>query len=52
MPRTPSDAITALREAFERCSVERVEIACGGGNGRTGTASSRHPRPIRRRTSR
>jgi Protein-tyrosine phosphatase len=37
----PSDrpaAVAALREAWARCAVERVEIACGGGKGRTGTA--------------
>ncbi|WP_246101007.1 protein-tyrosine phosphatase family protein [Streptomyces cyaneus] len=39
--RLPSDraaARTALAEAWERAAVERVEIACGGGRGRTGTA--------------
>ena len=39
--RTPSsmeDAISALAEAYERSVRERVEIACGGGVGRTGTA--------------
>jgi hypothetical protein len=37
--RTPSDpaaAIAALGEAFERAAAERVEVACGGGVGRTG----------------
>jgi protein-tyrosine phosphatase len=37
----PSDrpaAAAALREAWERSGTERVEIACGGGVGRTGTA--------------
>jgi hypothetical protein len=37
----PSDRITAretLINAWERALVDRVEIACGGGNGRTGTA--------------
>ncbi|WP_084956258.1 protein-tyrosine phosphatase family protein [Thermoactinospora rubra] len=37
----PSDrkaAARALREAWERAGSERVEIACGGGQGRTGTA--------------
>lgn len=37
----PSDsaALTAvLREALERADGERVEFACGGGHGRTGTA--------------
>jgi protein-tyrosine phosphatase len=28
----------ALEEALQRAEVERVEIACGGGRGRTGTA--------------
>jgi len=28
----------ALREAWRRAADERVEIACGGGRGRTGTA--------------
>lgn len=39
--RLPADraaAAAALREAWERCACERVEIACGGGLGRTGTA--------------
>lgn len=39
--RTPSstpDALAALREALERAASERVEVACGGGVGRTGTA--------------
>ncbi|WP_246277780.1 protein-tyrosine phosphatase family protein [Phytohabitans rumicis] len=37
----PSDRVWAreiLREAWERATDERVEIACGGGRGRTGTA--------------
>lgn len=38
LPRVPADALSALREAYERSSSERVEIACGGGTGRTGTA--------------
>jgi protein-tyrosine phosphatase len=38
LPRAPADAITALKDALERSSSERVEIACGGGAGRTGTA--------------
>src|SRR5690606_12377802 len=33
-----ADAIDALREAHERAAAERVEIACRGGIGRTGTA--------------
>ncbi|MQA78038.1 MAG: protein phosphatase [Streptosporangiales bacterium] len=39
--RLPSDrpaAIAALRETWTRAETERVEIACGGGRGRTGTA--------------
>ncbi|MFD4635062.1 protein-tyrosine phosphatase family protein [Streptomyces sp. NPDC058284] len=39
--RLPSDrgaARTLLREAWERSCGERVEVACGGGRGRTGTA--------------
>ncbi|GIF00795.1 protein-tyrosine phosphatase family protein [Paractinoplanes rishiriensis] len=39
--RLPADrayAIRVLREAWERAEDERVEIACGGGRGRTGTA--------------
>lgn len=39
--RLPSDraaAGEALREAWARTERERVEIACGGGRGRTGTA--------------
>ena len=37
----PSDGVHArivLREAWERAPAERVEIACHGGRGRTGTA--------------
>ncbi len=39
--RLPADrtaARTALVEAWERAADERVEFACGGGRGRTGTA--------------
>lgn len=39
--RLPSDrehAREVLYEAWERAETERVEIACGGGRGRTGTA--------------
>jgi protein-tyrosine phosphatase len=39
--RLPSDReafAAALREAWERATTERVEIACAGGQGRTGTA--------------
>lgn len=37
-PRSDADAIDALDEAFRRADIERVEIACFGGVGRTGTA--------------
>ncbi len=37
-PRQPDDAAAALLDAHRRAAVERVEIACGGGRGRTGTA--------------
>jgi hypothetical protein len=39
--RLPADRVAAaeaFREAWERAAAERVEIACGGGLGRTGTA--------------
>ncbi|MDX3215510.1 protein-tyrosine phosphatase family protein [Streptomyces sp. ME02-6991-2B] len=39
--RLPADraaAAEALREAWRRAADERVEVACGGGLGRTGTA--------------
>lgn len=38
LPRDPAAALDALRDAFERARCERVEVACGGGIGRTGTA--------------
>ncbi len=38
VPRSTADALAALREAHTRAEHERVEIACGGGVGRTGTA--------------
>ena len=38
LPRDPDDAMAALGEAFDRAATERVEVACGGGTGRTGTA--------------
>jgi len=37
-PASTEDAVAVLREAFERAATERVEIACRGGVGRTGTA--------------
>jgi protein-tyrosine phosphatase len=39
--RLPTDRVRAgkiLHEAWVRAATERVEIACGGGRGRTGTA--------------
>ncbi|MFF0445071.1 protein phosphatase [Streptomyces sp. NPDC004609] len=39
--RLPADRVRAaesLRRAWDRAAHERVEIACGGGRGRTGTA--------------
>jgi hypothetical protein len=38
LPRSSADALAALRDAFERSATTRVEIACDGGTGRTGTA--------------
>jgi len=38
LPSDSDDAINALYEAYNRAAGERVEIACGGGVGRTGTA--------------
>src|SRR2546428_6482709 len=38
LPRDPGDAWDALHEAWRRAEAERVEIACRGGHGRTGTA--------------
>ncbi|BCB86189.1 protein-tyrosine phosphatase family protein [Phytohabitans suffuscus] len=38
LPSERDDARAALREAWERAPDERVEIACAGGRGRTGTA--------------
>jgi protein-tyrosine phosphatase len=38
LPRNPADARDALVEAWERAATERIEVACGGGLGRTGTA--------------
>jgi hypothetical protein len=38
LPADPASAGVALREAWERAAVERVEVACNGGKGRTGTA--------------
>lgn len=38
LPADRPDAAAALREAWTRAAAERVEIACAGGYGRTGTA--------------
>ena len=38
LPVDRQDAQDALREAWHRAEAERVEVACGGGRGRTGTA--------------
>lgn len=38
LPADPDDARAAFREAWERAADERVELACDGGRGRTGTA--------------
>ncbi len=38
LPMDRLDARDALREAWHRARNERVELACGGGRGRTGTA--------------
>jgi hypothetical protein len=37
LPRSSPDAVAAIHEAFERAASSRVEIACDGGTGRTGT---------------
>jgi protein-tyrosine phosphatase len=38
LPADPAATADALREAWSRSPAERVEIACGSGYGRTGTA--------------
>jgi protein-tyrosine phosphatase len=38
LPSDRTATADALREAWTRAETERVEIACGGGYGRTGTA--------------
>jgi len=38
LPSERAQARQVLYEAWERAGTERVEIACGGGRGRTGTA--------------
>ncbi|WP_371687342.1 hypothetical protein [Micromonospora sp. KC723] len=38
LPRDREQAEQVLHVAWQRAATERVEIACGGGRGRTGTA--------------
>ncbi|MCP2635663.1 protein phosphatase [Microbacterium sp. HD4P20] len=38
LPRSSDEAIAALKDAYERSASMRVEIACDGGTGRTGSA--------------
>lgn len=38
LPADEAEARAVLAGAWERAAVERVEVACGGGRGRTGTA--------------
>ncbi|WP_431980987.1 protein-tyrosine phosphatase family protein [Streptomyces qinglanensis] len=38
LPSDRAEARSALRQVRERAADERVEVACGGGVGRTGTA--------------
>jgi hypothetical protein len=38
LPADRDDATDAFAEAWRRAETERVEVACGGGRGRTGTA--------------
>ncbi|MFK0290152.1 protein phosphatase [Streptomyces sp. NPDC090442] len=38
LPSNREEAHQALAAAWERAAEERVELACGGGRGRTGTA--------------
>jgi protein-tyrosine phosphatase len=38
LPADRAATAEALREAWARAESERVEVACAGGNGRTGTA--------------
>jgi len=37
LPSDPDRAMRTLRQAYDRAPNERVEVACGGGIGRTGT---------------
>ena len=38
LPADDADTLDALMEAWRRAETERVEVACWGGRGRTGTA--------------
>lgn len=38
LPAIEAEVLPALTEVWERAAAERVEIACAGGHGRTGTA--------------
>ena len=38
LPADESEVLPALTEAWQRAATERVEVACAGGHGRTGTA--------------
>ncbi|WP_314177713.1 protein-tyrosine phosphatase family protein [Streptomyces winkii] len=38
LPTSRMQALALLSEAWSRAGSERVEVACGGGRGRTGTA--------------
>ncbi len=38
LPADEADVLPVLTEAWQRAATERVEIACAGGRGRTGTA--------------
>ncbi|WP_370340173.1 protein-tyrosine phosphatase family protein [Catenulispora sp. MAP5-51] len=38
LPADPAAARDGFVEAWRRCETERVEVACAGGRGRTGTA--------------
>jgi protein-tyrosine phosphatase len=37
LPRSTAEARAALDDAYHRAAIERVEIGCSGGVGRTGT---------------
>ena len=40
LPRDPELAVSLIRALHERAATEQVEVACGGGIGRTGTVIS------------